>query len=314
VLTPAQVFGINTDINHPRTDEFTEAWEQQLFGNMRLVATGIWRTTSNFINNVVEGALWRPMAATNPLTNQPYTQYYWQNRSTTSENFNIRNIEGYQYKAVDGSTIYTIDPQREYKALMLLLSRGLKNRWGFQGSYVYSKAEGNVDNSGFGNWVGGNGWVSPNTAYTNNVGELTNSRPHEIKVYFTYQIPKIEVMISPAYTGLSGRPYTPYTQPSSSTLNIPGSSSRRQIFLLPRGAERNDFVHYFDLRAEKVINVGAYRFGVFADIVNLFNSSGITSRQNRYPSTSIGGNTVLYKAPTAVQSARQVTFGARWSF
>ena len=46
---------------------------------------------------------------------------------------------------------------------MLLLNRPLRNRWGFQGSYVYSKAEGNMDNSGFGNWLGGNGWVSPNT-------------------------------------------------------------------------------------------------------------------------------------------------------
>ena len=150
--------------------------------------------------------------------------------------------------------------------------------------------------------------------YTNNVGELTNSRPHEIKVYFTYQIPKVEIMFSPAYTGLSGRPYTPYTQPSSSALGIPGSSTRRQIFLLPRGTERNDFVHYFDIRAEKVFNVSGHRFGVFADVVNLFNSSGITSRQTRYPSTSIGGSTVLYKAPTGVQSARQLSFGARWSF
>ena len=57
VLTPAQVYGITKDIKHPRTDEFTVAWEQQFFGNMRLVATGIWRTTANFINNVVEGAL-----------------------------------------------------------------------------------------------------------------------------------------------------------------------------------------------------------------------------------------------------------------
>ena len=314
VLIPGQVYGINTDINHPRTDEFTVSWEQQLFGNMRLVATGIWRTTSNFINNVVEGSLWTPMAATNPLTNAPYTQYYWENRADTADHFTIRNIEGFQYKSTDGSTIYTLDPQREYKALMLLLSRTLKNRWGFQGSYVYSQATGNVDNSGFGNWLGGNGWVSPNTAYTNNVGELTNSRPHEIKAYFTYQIPKVEVMVSPSYTGLSGRPYTPYTQPGSSTLGIPGSSSRRQIFLLPRGDVRNDFVHYFDIRAEKVFQVQAHRFGVFMDVTNLFNSSGITARQARYPSTSIGGNTVLYQAPTGVQNARQITFGARWSF
>ena len=96
VLTPGQVYGINEDINHPRTDEVTVAWEQQLFGNMRFVATGIWRTTANFVNNVIEGALWRPFTATNPLTNQPTTLYYWENRSTTDENFTIRNIKDYR--------------------------------------------------------------------------------------------------------------------------------------------------------------------------------------------------------------------------
>ena len=138
---------------------------------------------------------------------------------------------------------------------MLLLSRPLKNRWGFQASYVLSKAEGNVDNAGFGNWVGGNAWVSPNTALINNIGEMTNSRRHEFKMYVTYQIPKIEVMFSPEYTGLSGRPYTPYYSAQQQHAEHSGSSTRRQIYLLPRGSERNDFVHNFDLRAEKVFHV-----------------------------------------------------------
>jgi hypothetical protein len=314
ILTPAFVFGINKDIQHPRTDEFSAAWEQQLFGNMRFVATGIYRTTGNFINNIVNGAQWRPIAQTNPLTNTPYTAYYWENRDETSTNFYIRNINGFAYQSTDGSTIGTIDTQRDYKALMLYLSRPLKNNWGFQGSYVLSKAEGNMDNSGFYNWVGGHVWVSPNTGLINNVGELTNSRRHEFKIYVTYLIPKIDVMLSPAYTGMSGRPYAPYQQLSASTLNIPGSSSRRRIFLEPRGTERNDFYNNFDLRAEKVFHVSGFRFGVYADIMNLFNTASITSRQDRYPSTSIGGETVAYKAPTAVQGARQVTFGARWSF
>jgi hypothetical protein len=210
--------------------------------------------------------------------------------------------------------ISTIDPTREYKALMLALNRSFKSRWGYQISYVLSKATGNVNNSGSGNWLGGHSWVSPNTGAINNFGELTNSRRHEIKGFFTYQIPKIEVMLSPAYTGLSGQPYTPYAQPGSSTLNIPGSSTRRQIYLEPRGTEVNDFAHYFDVRMEKYFDVAGNRFGVYADIINLFNASGILSRQTRHPSSTIGDATVLYQGPTAVQESRQITFGARWSF
>ena len=43
----------------------------------------------------------------------------WANSATTSENFFIRNTEGFQYVATDGSLIATADPRRNYKGLML---------------------------------------------------------------------------------------------------------------------------------------------------------------------------------------------------
>ena len=96
-------------------------------------------------------------------------------------------------------------------------------------------------------------------------------------------------------------------------MNLPGNS-RKEILLEPRGSERNDFYNNIDLRAEKAFRVQQHRFGVFADITNLFNTATVTSRQGRVPNTTISGNTVLYQAPTGVQLARQVTFGGRWSF
>ena len=93
---------------------------------------------------------------------------------------------------------------------MLVLSNSLRGSFGYQFSYVLSKAEGNVDNSGFGAYLNGTAWNSPNTALINSFGELTNSRRHEIKAYFTYRIPKVDVMLGGDYTGLSGRPFTPY--------------------------------------------------------------------------------------------------------
>jgi hypothetical protein len=53
---------------------------------------------------------------------------------------------------------------------------------------------------------------------------------------------------------------------------------------------------------------------VYADMVNMFNTASVTTRQARYPSTTISGATVAYQAPTAVQGARQITFGGRWMF
>ena len=313
VITPAVVYGISDDIRHPRTDEVNVAWENQLGRTLRFTATGIWRKTNDFLNNVINGAQWRPVSLTNALTNQSFTGYNWANRSSTNENFFIRNTEGYQYIATDGRVIDTADPRRSYKALMLLLNSSLKRRLGFQVSYVLAKAEGNVDNTGFGAWLQGTAWNSPNTALINTFGELTNSRRHEIKANVAYQIPKVDVLLGGVYTGLSGRPYTPFGQYTNSQLNLP-TNGRKQIFLEPRGSQRNDFFHNFDLRAEKAFKVEGHRFGVYADVVNLFNTASITTRQARYPSTTIAGATVLYKAPTGVQPARQVTFGGRWLF
>jgi len=313
VITPGFTYGMSDDISHPRTDEFNVAWENQVTRTARLTVTGIWRKTGNFINNVINGSQWRPVTLTNSLTNTTFTGYNWANRSTTDQNFFIRNVEDYQYVDTSGNVIGTADPRRNYKAFMVLFDSSFRRRIGYQLSYVLAKAEGNIDNTGFSAWLGGTQWGSPNTALTNSFGELTNSRRHEIKLNVEYNIPKVDVMLGGVYTAESGRPYTPYQRYSTAQLNLP-SNSRKEILLEPRGSERNDFYNNVDLRAEKAFRLQQHRFGVFADIINLFNTATVTTRQARVPNTTISGNTVLYGAPTGVQLARQVTFGGRWSF
>jgi hypothetical protein len=313
VLTPGVVYGISDDIEHPRTDEFNVSFETQLPRGLRFTATGVWRDTGNFINNVIADARFEEVPLENGLTGETFTGYYWANRDDSSESFLIRNTEGYQYRDVNGNVLVTAKPERKYRALMLVLSNTVRGRISYQLSYVLSKAEGNVDNTGFGNWLGGTAWNSPNTAFTNAYGELTNSRRHEIKSYISYDVPRIGIMLGGGYTGLSGRPYTPYQRFGSGDVNLPGSS-RREIFLEPRGSQRNEFFHEVNLRAEKAFRVQGHRFGVYADTINLFNRATITATQARYPSTTIADETVLYGAPTGIQGARQITFGARWSF
>ena len=317
VWVPALPYAVSSNIKHPRTTEYNVAWEQQLAGTLHFTVTGIWRHTDNFVNSVVPGAEWKPVTLTNDLTGQTFTGYQWANRSSTINNFTIQNPIGYQYLSDTGAVIATLDPTRKYRALMLSLSRPLKNRWSFQGSYVLAKAEGNVDNSGYSTWLGGTQFDSPNTGIINAYGELTNSRRHEIKMYGSYQIPKAEVVLSLVYTGTSGRPFTAYERycnsgdncPSNG-LNLPSPSSRRNIFIEPRGSRVNDFYNELDLRVEKVFQYAGNRFGVYADVMNVFNTATILSREAQYPSS--GG--IAFLAPLTVQGARQVSFGARWSF
>jgi len=313
-IDPAVVYGISTDIKHPRTDELNVAWETQINKDMRFTATGVYRTGGNFLNNVIRDALWQPVTLDNAFTGSTFTGYAWANRDESNTSYYIRNTKGFEYLDTNGNVIGTADPKRNYKALILVLNRSLKQRLGFQLSYVLSKSDGTVDNSGWSAYLSGQLWATPNTALINSDGELTNSRRHEFKFYVTYLIPKIDVMISPQYTGTSGRPYQPYYPYSSRDLNLP-FSSQRSINLAPRGSATNEFYNNIDLRAEKYFQVpGGHRFGVYVDVLNVFNTTSITGVNTRYPYTTISGNQVLYQAPTNLQGARQATFGGRWSF
>src|SRR5262249_47620170 len=188
VEIPGIVYGISDNLHHPRTVEFNVSWETQLNKTLRFTASGIWRNTHDFINNVIEGSLWQPVTLTNQLTGQPFTGYRWANSATTSENFFIQNTKGFPYVATNGSLIANADPSRNYKGMMLVLNNSFRTNFGYQVSYVLSKAEGTVDNTGSAAWLAGTTWNSPNTALINTFGELTNSRRHEIKGYVSYLI------------------------------------------------------------------------------------------------------------------------------
>ena len=310
-------YKVAEDLKHPRVDEMTLGFERALFGNMRLSVTGIWRDNKNFIASVNPSARWTPTTLNNPLTNTPITLYRWANRSASDADYLIRNVEGFQFLTPTGEVIGTVDPERRYRALMLVLNRRLANRWQAQASYVLSKATGNVDNTS-GQQISSSIFESPVRALVNTQGNLTNDRRHEFKLLASYQIPFIEVSVNTFFRAMSGRNYAPFALFTNSQLNAP--TSQRQPLLEPRGARRlpNDIT--LDLRFEKVFNIGGRdRIGLFADITNTTNRSTVTSYLTRVPSTSVtvapGESVSLpFETPGSLVSPRQAQFGLRWSF
>ena len=314
---PAIVYKMDPDIKHPRVDEVYGAIERALGQSMRLTVTGIYRTSTNFINSVSPNATWSPVTVTNGLTNAPLTLYRWANRAATQTDFLIRNIDGFVYKDPSGATIGTVDAFRNYKAFMAVLNKRMSHRWTAQISYVLSQAEGTVDNTGFGQ-VSSRQFETPVLALVNVNGRLTNDRTHEFKVLGSYMIPKIEVSANTYWHMISGRNYTPFQQFTQAALGLSGQSSAyRRPLLEPRGTERNQPERIVDLSFEKVFTLsGRDKLGVYMQILNAANASTITTIQNRVPSTAIAGieTPILYGAPGAIIAPRQVNIGARWSF
>jgi Carboxypeptidase regulatory-like domain/TonB dependent receptor len=296
---------VSDDIKHPRTDEFNVAYEQGLWGNWRATATYIRRTATNFTNSTLIGGQWNPVAFTNPKTNQPMTIYSWANRNSITQRFSIDNLDTVTYPGAG-----SVDAYRDYNAGMFVLSRRFANRWQAQLSYVYSKTTGTVTNASQAAFSSAL-FETPNTSLINRDGRVPNDRPHEFKLFAGYQVPVLEVALNASFRGTSGTTYTPFNRVASGRINWTSSAD---IQLEPQGSYRNDPIRILDLRVEKVFSIDVHRFGIYADIENAFNNGVVTTRNNRFPSVGIRGNTVLFGSPTAVTAARQITFGARWSF
>jgi hypothetical protein len=307
---PAFVYKVDDDIDHLGLDEANLAFEQQLRRDMRFSVTALWRDYGNFINSVNPSARYTPVSVTNRLTNQPMTLYRWVNRSSTDQDFVIRNVEGFQYSDSNGSPFGTAEAKRKYQGVMFVLTKSYSNRWNGQFSYVWSKTEGTVSNSGTAS-VSGSFFENPNLSLVNSYGRMLYDRPHEWKILGGYTVPWIEVALNGYYRAISGTTYQADMSVSGSTLGRSGSTT---VFLEPRGSRRLPMLHQVDLRIDKSFRYDVHKFGVFFDFQNLFNTDTVTGVQTRYPSRTISGSVVDFESPTSIQAGRQMTFGARWTF
>lgn len=314
--SPSLIYKIDPDIKHPRVDEFTVGVERAISADMRLTATGVWRENKNLIDSVFPDARWTPVTGTNALTNQPITLYRWANRAASQENGLVTNVDGFQYRDPAGNVLGTADAFRKYRGLLLSLNRRYRNRWQANVSYVLSKAEGTVDNTFGGNVGNSRQFETPTRALVNVNGLLTNDRRHELKVYATYQIPRIELGVNGILRSVSGRNYTLFQRFGTSLLDFPQASSAREPLLEPRGSRHFPAETLVDLRLDKQFRITERdRLSFYVDIENLFNKSTVTAVQLRAPSrTIVGIGAIAADAPTAIFNPRQVTLGGRWAF
>jgi hypothetical protein len=105
---------------------------------------------------------------------------------------------------------------------MFSLERRFINRWQARLSYVYSKTAGNVTSGTF-TGVNSSLFENPNTSLINREGRVPLDRPHEVKVFAGYQIPKIEVAFNGYFRRISGQTYTPFFRVPAGRVNWTGS-------------------------------------------------------------------------------------------
>jgi outer membrane receptor protein involved in Fe transport len=180
--------------------------------------------------------------------------------------------------------INTFDkPTRDYHALVFNVTRRFSKQLYVQGSYTFSKTNGNYP----GLISYDNGQVDPNISsqydlvelLANRVGPLPQDRPHYIKVdgYYQFDFKKHgDLTLGTRIRALSGIPQNAL---AAHYLYGPNES-----FLLPRGQMgRTDFDHGVDLHVGygRKLNK-TMRLEVFADAYNVYNRQGVAGVDDNY--------------------------------
>lgn len=173
--------------------------------------------------------------------------------------------------------------RRDYSALQFTLTRRFSKRLYLQGSYTYSRTQGNYP----GLVSYDNGQVDPNISsqfdlvelLANRVGALPQDRPHYIKLdgYYTFDLGRAgDLTVGMRYRALSGVP-----QNALAAHYLYGSN---EAFLLPRGEfGRTDFDHGVDLHVGYRRSLHrAVKLEVFLDVFNAYNRQGTFSVDDTY--------------------------------
>ena len=184
-------------------------------------------------------------------------------------------------------------PVRDYNAVELSVSRKIAPGLYLQGSYTYSRTEGNYP----GSISYDNGQIDPNISsqydlielLENRKGSLPQDRPHSIKLdgYYAYKIrPKDTVTLGARIRAISGIP--------ENALAGHYLYGANESFLLPRGQlGRTDFDHGVDIHLSYKRKLSAKtQAELFMDVFNVYNRQGTYDVDNTYApyyKLSVGG-------------------------
>lgn len=281
---------MDPDIKHPRMDQAILGIQHELFANFSVGVTGIYRRNENFIDDVLtDTSGWAPVARPDPgpdgitgNSDDPGTTltFYRQNSDPDNNRFLVTNPDG---------------AYRQYRGIEFTAEKRFADRWMMQASWVTSKIEGNINNTG--NYGNSSEYQNPNLDprfQPFRDGRLTNDNTHIGKILGMVRGP-FGVVASTAFFYTSGQTFNRTVRQRIDRF--------REVFAEPRGAQRFDAQARLDMKLEKQFGLGdRRRLGLTVEGFNLLNRSTITGRTTRSGST--------YFTPRSLVQARRFRLGA----
>jgi hypothetical protein len=284
---------VDPRIRIPYSDQFTVGLETTIMKDTSLGVTFIHRVYKDFTGRVNTTAIWEPYMYSylDENGNPQEIEVYRQTTPSSDDRFMLTNPRAGEHSVV-------ITPKNTYNAISLSLNKRFSAGLMFHVDYTYSRAKGNMYNSGTASW-GGNYFENPNRQI-NAYGNLTYDAPHALNIYGTFSLP-LGISISPRFSVQSGSQWTPYIQ-INEIAGIPW------VFLEPAGSRRLPAQVALDLRLEKVFTfTERYKLGLILDAFNIFNRGVATGLNTRVNGADFG------KA-NSVCDPRYFRVGARFFF
>ena len=191
-----------------------------------------------------------------------------------------------------------VDCMQRYKAFEISIGKRMSNRWQLQGSYVWSRLDGDQ----FGITTNSTtvrslyDYTNPNNLIDSVRGGVgANDQPHAFKLLGSYQAPW-GINLGANYQALSGLPF-------DRTLTVALSQGSRGIPVEQRGTYRASMLNLLSLRADKGVRFSGHRASFVAELHNVINSSAGQAAAT----TSYGALTQSFASQAAFDAARATT-------
>ena len=188
----------------------------------------------------------------------------------------------------------SVDCVQRYKAFEISIGKRMSNRWQLQGSYVWSRLDGDQ----FGITTNSTtvrsvyDYTNPNNLIDSVRGGVgANDQPHAFKLLGSYQA-RWGINLGANYQALSGLPI-------DRTLTVALAQGSRGIPVEARGTYRASALNLLSLRADKGVRFSGHRASFIAELHNVLNSSAGQS--------SYGALTQGFVSQAAFDAARATT-------
>lgn len=316
VTPPAS--SVDSGIEPMYQDEFILGYQWEFMPKWSIGVRGIYRDLGSTIEDVsVDAALMQYALANGHDGYVPTGTHYVLTNPGSDVDIQVDLDGDGQLDPVHltAASIGVPESERTYKAVELFWERAWDGEWFLQGSYTYSRSEGNNE-----------GWVRSDTGQRDAgftsafdlawlmdgaYGRLPNDRPHVFKLWGGWQVAP-EFMVSANLLHQSGRPVNCFgshpTAPDAA--GYPGEAFYCGGEFAPRGSRgRTGSVTQLDLGLEYRPQWGNGKLAFRADITNALGDQTAVEvwETGEYPNVPVADS--MYGVGTAFQAPRAVRLG-----